>query len=449
VRFCVASLGLALVALLCGRAVAQTAPAPNDPLYSRQSYLTTVDAPAAWAVTTGDADVLIAIVDTGVDLTHPDLAANIWSNPNPGTLGCGDDQHGCNVLDPANTARSCSVGAAVNSPDVSPLSPRGTFLAGIVAAAGNNGEGIAGMMWHASLLPVRAAGCNGSSDEQTLAAGIRYAAAAGARVIVVGANAQRYETDGCRTPRLLLAQAVQAARDAGALVVAGAGDDASGCVADPAAAPGALAVGGASGDGARWLTAKGGSNSGPQIAVVAPAANIVSTVPLLPGKRPPDDRYAVSSGTSFAATIVAGEAGLLLSLNPALTPDWLTTLIERSARPLSDGDTPGWAGAGMADAAAALRLVPATFRGALTQNGAPAPDGTLVESYIGDTLCGQAAAFFDGAVSSYALFVPVEAMQPDCGVPGVPVELRVAGVPVATAVWSAGATTLDLDAAGG
>src|SRR6185437_7800151 len=113
-------------------------------------------------MTTGDADVLIAIVDTGVDLTHPDLAANIWSNPNPGALGCGDDQHGCNVLDPANTARSCPVGAAVNSPDVSPLSPRGTFLAGIVAAAGNNGEGITGMMWHAALLPVRAAGCTGS-----------------------------------------------------------------------------------------------------------------------------------------------------------------------------------------------------------------------------------------------------------------------------------------------
>jgi serine protease len=440
---------LLVLFVLVGRTVAQAPPTPNDPLYARQGYLVAADVPAAWATTTGDPGVVIAIADTGIDIAHPDLAANIWTLPTPGALGCGNDLHGCNLLDPASAAKSCHDSAPAMTPDIAPLSPRGTFLAGIVAAAGNNGQGITGVLWRASLLPVRVADCRGETDEATLAAGIRYAAKAGARVILVGPEAKRSQTGGCRPPLLALAQAVQDARDAGALVVAGTGDDNTDCVSDPAAAPGALAVGGATADGSRWTDRKYGSNGGPQVAVVAPAANIVSTVPLVTGKAPPDDRYAISSGTTYAAAIVAGEAGLLLSVNPALTPDWLVTLITRSARPLPDGATPGWSGAGMVDAAAALELVPAAFRGAVTLGGVPAPDGTLVEAYVGDTLCAETAAFFDGSATTYALFVPVVAMQPGCGAPGQVVDLRVDGVSVASAPWSAAATSLDLDSAAG
>lgn len=428
---------------------AQTGRQPNDPLYARQSYLLAIHAPEAWTITIGDPGVIIAVVDSGIDLTHPDLAPNLRANPNAGLAGCGDDAHGCDVLDPARAARSCGQLPAAPSADVAPLTPRGTFLAGIVAAVGNNGQGIAGVMWQATIIAVRAADCRGSTDEQTLAAGIAYAVRAGARVILVGSMAKRTAANGCAPPRSALAQAVQAARDAGVLVIAGAGDENASCVDDPAAAPGSLAVAGATLDGRRWVERKDGSNAGPQIAVAAPAAELLSTIPLQARRKPPDDRYAISSSTAYAAALVAGEAGLLLAANAALTPDWLTTLIVRSAHPLPDGDAPGWAGAGLIDVAGALRLVPAALRGTVTVDGTPAPDGTLIEAYVQGHSCGQAATFFDGTRSTYALFVPTDAMQPGCGGPGRVIDVRVAGVAAATALWTPNAIALDLAASSG
>src|SRR5579875_1229434 len=107
---------------------AQTGRQPNDPLYARQSYLLAIHAPEAWTITIGDPGVIIAVVDSGIDLTHPDLAPNLRANPNAGLAGCGDDAHGCDVLDPARAARSCGQLPAAPSADVAPLTPRGTFL---------------------------------------------------------------------------------------------------------------------------------------------------------------------------------------------------------------------------------------------------------------------------------------------------------------------------------
>lgn len=448
-RAALGALAVLLALVLSRSAGAQTTHRPNDPLYARQSYLLAIHAPEAWAVTTGDPSIIIAVVDSGIDLTHPDLAPNLRPNPNAGLASCGDDVHGCNVLDPARAARSCEQLPAAPSADVAPLTPRGTFLAGIAAAAGDNGQGIAGVMWQATVIAVRVADCRGGTDEQMLAAGITYAVRAGARIILVGPAAKRTTAGGCAPPRAILAQAVQAARDAGALVIAGAGDEDAACVDDPAASPGALAVAGATLDGRRWVERRNGSNRGPQVAVAAPAADLLSTIPLQPRRKPPDDRYALSSSTAYAAALVAGEAGLLLSANPALTPDWLVTLLTRSAHPLPDGDAPGWAGAGLIDIAGALQFVPAALRGTVTIDGAPAPDGMLVEAYVQGHLCGQAAAFFDGARSTYALFVPTDAMQPGCGAPGRAIDVRVAGVATATVPWTPNAIALDLAASSG
>ncbi len=423
---------------------------PNDPYFAtKQPYLADIEAPAAWEQQTGDSAIVVAVLDSGIDFSHPDLAANAWQNPTPGAFGCTGDSNGCTLLAPNDRAVSCSAVAPARSGDVSALSPHGTFLAGVIGAVGDNGIGVAGVAWHVSLMAVRVSDCRDGSNAETVAAGIRYAVDAGARIAVVGVAASRAYGGGCRAPNRLMADAVQYARDRGVLVVAPAGDASRPCVDDPAAAPAALAVGGYQlPDHTRLRVGRGrtGSNWGPEIAIAAPALDLASTVPLQPGRTPPDDRYATSYGTPFAAGIAGGAAALLLSQNPLLTPDWLTHLLQLGARPLpDDGSAPGWAGAGAIDIAASMRLVPAGFAGALTLGGEPAPDGTPVEAYVNDQLCASTTSFTESGHASYALLVPAAAMQPGCGGAGTTVELRVNGVAVASVAWSATATTLDLD----
>lgn len=439
---------LTLAIALAPRAPAVAATIPNDPLYRLdQGYLAEIHAPDAWELQTGDARVTVAVIDDGLDLAHPDLAHNLWMNPQPGAGDCGDDLHGCNFLDPNAAAGSCSATAAVHTPDISPTGWHGSFLAGVIGAAGNNGEGIAGVAWNVGLMAVRVSDCKDKADATAVVNAIHYAVDHGARVIDVGVQSSRAAGGGCKPPNRPLADAVQYARDHGALVVAGAGDRSRSCVDDPAAAMGALAVGGLRlPQGDRWRGARTtGSNWGAEIAVAAPANDIIGTVPRRPDQQPPNDRYAATSSTTAAAAIVSGEAALLLAQNSLLTPDWLTQLITLGAHSLPDGTTPGWAGAGAIDLAASLRLVPAAYYGALTLGGAPATDGTLVEGYVGGLLCAQSSSFSVNGESQYALYVPAAAMRPGCGVPGGSVEIRVEGATAATLPWGAAAYPLELD----
>lgn len=423
--------------------------APNDPLYALdQGYLAAIHAPEAWNVQRGDPGIVVAVLDDGVELEHPDLTANIWTNPAPG--GCGQDLHGCNFLPADFGTYGCGVTAPAGTPDVSPTGWHGTFAAGVIGAVGDNGEGIAGIAWRVAIMPVRVADCRGEADTTATANAIHYAVDRGARVIYLGVGRSRTTPGGCRAPNRFLGDAVQYARDHDALVVTATGNSNVDCVDDPAADPGALAVAGSAqpGDG-RWLTGRTrGSNWGPEVAVAAPAADIVGTVPRGTDAKRPDDRYARSSGTSFAAAIVAGEAALLLAQNPLLTPDWLATLIEKGARAPS-GEPLGWAGAGTVDLAASLGLVPAGFTGAARLDGAPTPGGTPVEAYVGGALCAQTTTFSTDGDASYLLFVPAATMQPGCGAPGAPVELRLNGETVAAMPWSPAAILLDLDASTG
>ena len=182
----------------------------------------------------------------------------------------------------------------------------------------------------------------------------------------------------------------------------------------------------------------------PQIAVAAPGWKIMSTT-VPQGGQPPFDLYDIESGTSFSTPMVAGLAVLLLSQNPLLTPAQVRSLIQRGATPLAGGE-PNWAGAGRIDLAASLRLVPAAFYGKALVDGAPAPDGTVIEARIGRQVCGQAFTSTKDGQAIYALLVTADSEQAGCGKAGVQVTFTVNGVPSGTVDWKGAGVQLDLPA---
>src|SRR5262249_44922741 len=141
---------------------------PNDPLYAQEApYLDAVHAPAAWDTATASPGVLIAVIDTGIDLTQPDLAAQLWTNPGEVAADgldhdgncCVADVHGRAFVPPEAGDPSCAYTTAAPNGDVSDDDGHGTFVSGVTAAAGNDGVGVAGVTWGARILPVKVLDC--------------------------------------------------------------------------------------------------------------------------------------------------------------------------------------------------------------------------------------------------------------------------------------------------
>lgn len=293
--------------------VAHAALVPNDPYFKeRQKNLQAVGAPAAWRHTTGSRAVTVAVLDTGVMHAHQDLAGRLLegydfiNNTNrPG------DGHG-----------------------------HGTAVAGVIGAATNNEKGIAGITWQGPVLPVKVLGRDASGHYSVIARGIIYAADQGARVINLSLGGPHNSST--------LKKAVDHALQRKAVVVAAAGNS-NGPVLYPAAYPHVIAVAAVD----EYDRRASYSNFGPEVSVAAPGNNIWSTTA--------GGDYRTHSGTSFAAPMVAGLAGLILSLQPELGPDEVRRIIERSAVDLGE---PGWDkyyGWGRIDMAATLAgLAPAT-----------------------------------------------------------------------------------------
>jgi hypothetical protein len=244
----------------------------------------------AWAQTSGSPSVVIAVIDSGVDLTHPDLSPNLWVNPGeiPGN-GIDDDVNGWNFVDGTN--------------NVQDMIGHGTLVAGVAAARTNNAIGIAGVCGQCRILPVKITQLSGFANYSDIAAGINYAVAKGAKVInlSVGGYAD--------------SQAVQAAlanaASQNALVVAGAGNDNKSDPFYPAAYPNVLAVAGTTSADVKYTS----SNYGAWVDLSAPGENILSTTL---------GDYASDTGTSYATPFVSGAAGLLFSLHP----DWTVAMVK-------------------------------------------------------------------------------------------------------------------------
>ena len=302
---------------------------PNDPFFSQQYYhdntgqsiggqLGTLDADIdttdAWDITTGSSDVIIAVIDTGVDMDHPDLAANIWRNPGE-IPGNGIDDDGNGFVDDVN---GWDFGELDNDPDDSPdTGGHGTPVAGLIGAVGDNGIGIAGVNWQVSILPLKIADRFGALSSSAIIGAHEYLTMMRNRGVNIVASNNSY---GAFAPNFFddlpdglqgEAAAIEAFIASGGVFVASAGnagnDNDSIFTAYPASydIPGIISV--AASDNNDDLA--GFSNFGARnVDLAAPGVNTISTGV--------GGGYTNFGGTSAAGPIVAGAVGLLKSLRP-------------------------------------------------------------------------------------------------------------------------------------
>jgi subtilisin family serine protease len=281
-----------------------------------------IDAPEAWDIETGNPNVVIAILDTGVDYTHPDLAANIWNNT--------DENPGNGIDDDANGFIDDVMGWDFAYHDNNPKDGlgHGTACAGIAGAVSNNGIGIAGVCWNCKIMPVQVMNKTGSGYWTDMANGITYAADNGADVISMS-----FGSFGNESVPNILRDAVNYAYDKGVFLCASAGNHNEPTKLYPAAYENVTAVAMTDLHDKRSHFLTFGSNYGEWVDIAAPGSLIYSTSPtyyISPFVRPNYDSW---SGTSFATPMVAGVAALLLSKDPTLTPDKVKALLCKNVDP--------------------------------------------------------------------------------------------------------------------
>jgi len=305
---------------------------PDDALFGNQWNMVKVQAPQAWEVTTGSSSINIAILDTGVDQDHPDLASKIISNVNFSGSNTTDDIHG-----------------------------HGTHVAGIAAASTNNGLGVAGLGYDTTIMNVKVLSDTGSGTYSGLAAGIVWAADNGAEIINMSL--------GGSAPSSTLEDAVNYAWSKGVVVVAAAGNSGNDLAWYPAYYANSIAIAatGANDALASW------SNYGDWVDVAAPGASIYSTVK--------GGSYWYMSGTSMAAPHVAGLAALVFTTVSDTDGDGkLNDEVRSRIEATCDDIGVSGIGYGRINAAQAVGDVAPVVPGTITGTITDADDGSAVAS---------------------------------------------------------------------
>jgi serine protease len=405
---------------------------PNDPLYATASaagvtagqwylkapdstVLSSINAPAAWDKSTGTG-VVVAVLDTGARLDHPDLAGQFvqgydmigFGNSGTTVIATANDGDGADS-DPSDPGdwvdqsdiTSGRLGSSCTSDDIGNSSWHGTRVAGLIAAATNNGQGMAGVAYGAKVQPVRVLGkCGGWASD--IAAGMRWAAGVevpGLPVNATPAKVINMSLGGDGACSSTYQDAITAAYNKGASVVVAAGNGVENddptkeggiAVGTPANCANVIAVAGLRHAG----TKVGFSNLGPQVTISAPGGNCVNTTgaclyPILSTSNSGTTTPVANSnafnysgtGTSFSTPLVSGTIALMLAVNPNLTPTQVKAALQSSARAFPAQATTGVAqcvagdsakpqlecacttstcGAGMLDANAAIAAVTTT-----------------------------------------------------------------------------------------
>ncbi|MDR0221786.1 MAG: S8 family serine peptidase, partial [Lachnospiraceae bacterium] len=275
---------------------------PNDPDLGQQWALAKIRAAQAWDITTGSKDVVVGIIDTGINGTHPDLVNNLWTNPIPGRYGHVNDWNGYNFYDRRG-------GAPYDTGD------HGTHVAGIVGAKGNNGIGVSGINWNVSLAWLGVASNENMMQSSAIVEALNYANNHNIPITNNSYGSNYYSN-----------AMYSAIRSYNGLFVAAAGNNASDNDAIPHYPsgynlPNIIAV--ASTDSTDNLSyfSNYGQNT---VHIAAPGSNIRSTLP--------NSQYGNASGTSMATPYVAGVAALVLTAHPEYNTAQLREAILSSAR---------------------------------------------------------------------------------------------------------------------
>jgi len=278
---------------------------PNDPLFPSEWHLSKISTPAAWDQSTGYSGLIVAVLDTGVDGTHPDLVSEMVA--------------GWNMFD--------------NNSNTADVYGHGTNVAGTIAAAGDNASGVAGVIWNARIMPIRISDLAGYATYSAAAQGLTWAADHGARIANIS-----YEMSTSSA----VISAAQYFQNHGGVVTIAAGN--AGSLLSAADSPYVLTV---SASDPQDLLASW-SNRGSIIDVAAPGVGIYTTMR--------GGGYSGVSGTSFAAPVTAGVAALVLSANPNLTGAQALNIVKASADDLGAAGWDSLYGTGRVNAASAVAL---------------------------------------------------------------------------------------------
>lgn len=312
--------------------VLQMQQTPSDPYYTNEWHQAKIGAPAAWDIATG-AGVTIAVLDTGVDATHPDLAARLVP--------------GWNTYD--------------NNSNTADIHGHGTKVAGAAAAAGNNAQGVAGTAWNAKIMPMRISDGAGYITYYSMVANaITWAADRGARVANISYGVQHVAS---------VQSAAQYMRNKGGVVVTAGGNN--GALDSNPGSPTMLTVAATDASDARasWST------YGAPIDLSAPGVGIWTTVK--------GGGYGAVNGTSFASPITAGVVALMISANPALKAEQIDSILLSTADDLGTAGRDNYFGAGRINAYRAVMAAKGTVA---TDTQAPsvaiASPGSVVKGIV-------------------------------------------------------------------
>ncbi|MHC4539403.1 MAG: S8 family serine peptidase, partial [Planctomycetota bacterium] len=307
---------------------------PNDPDFPDQYAHQLIRMEDAWEISTGSRDVVVAVIDTGVDVNHPDLKDNVWVNAgeiadnqiDDDGNGYVDDVHGWNFADDNSTVTPTGSSSSIVS--------HGTQVSGVMAAVGDNAEGVCGVNWNSSIMALR---MSLDFESEDVAAALEYAAANGARVVNMSFGGDVFGPEG----DLVMKAALDSAYEQGVLLIASAGNSDTSRPHYPAAFANVMAVASTNGEDLKT----GHSTFGVWVDIAAPGTDIVTTNL--------NDEYIATAGTSFSAPYVAAVSALLFAHRPGLTHVEARAVLESTTDPVYYGDVDpnqGYIGTGRVNA---------------------------------------------------------------------------------------------------